>query len=146
MFARTQAAQTSPPVLAGQTRVYFEEVAPIITKACSGCHVGFQNDALLWSRVFADQEQLDFPWLKKMGNAFNNTTWLPRPYYSGLVARYADWSMLVWVMQGKRSDGFANEEYADDQDYPTGHPRVPTTANEIKKVVDFIQLGAPTGC
>lgn len=141
-FAKTLAYNTTPALLSNQARVTFSEVAPIITKACSSCHAGFQNDSLLWSRVFADQSQLDFPWMKKMKN-YNGGFDLPRPYYSGLVARYADWSMLYWVMTGNRTDGYTNADFADDQDYPTGHPVVNLTPTEVKKVVDYIQLGAP---
>jgi hypothetical protein len=141
-FARTLAAGTSPALLNGKVIEPWPAVAAAITKACGGCHAGFQNDSTLWSRVFADQEQLDFPWMTRMKNS-NGGSALPRPYFSGLVARYPDWSMLYWVMAGKRTDGYTNAEFADDQDYPTGHPAVPVTAAEIATVVRYIQQGAP---
>lgn len=141
-FSRTLAASTNPARVAGTARVSFKEVAPIITKACAGCHAGFQNDNLLWNRVVADQKQTDFPWMTRMKN-FNGGYDLPRPYFSSLVARYADWSMLYWVMAGKRTDGYTNADFANDQDYPAGHPVVAVTPAEVKKVVDYIQLGAP---
>jgi hypothetical protein len=141
-FLRTMAASTDPPLRNGKKRVTFAEVQPILTQACSGCHTGFEGDSLLWSRVFADQEQLDFPWMKRMKNS-NGGYELPRPYFSGLVARYADWSMLYWVLVGKRTDGYTNADFADDQDFPTGHPVIGIAPADVKKVVDYIQLGAP---
>lgn len=142
LFSRTMAAATNPPLVNWKRRITFADVQPILTRACSGCHAGFEGDPLLWSRVFADQEQLDFPWMTRMKNLNGNYV-LPRPYFSGLVARYADWSMLYWVMAGKRTDGYTNADFADDQDYPTGHPAVNVTPAEIKTVVGYIQLGAP---
>lgn len=141
----SMAAATNPALLNARNGVFINTVGPIITKACAGCHAGFQGDTLLWSRVFADQQQLDFPWMKKMTDR-NGSYALPRPYWSGLMGRYARQSLWVWVAEGKRLDGYRNEDYADDQDYPTGHPAVPVTPADIKKVVDYMQLGAPRGC
>lgn len=141
-FAKTLAAATNPPLLDGRERVTFDEVAPVISRACGGCHSGFQNDQLLWSRVFADNEQLDFPWMKRMVN-MNGTYVLPRPYFSGLTARYADWSPMYWYMVGRRTDGYANEDYPDDQDFAVNHPEVDISQSEISLFVKYLQLGAP---
>ncbi len=157
VFAGKQAAATMPSLTVPPVPVTFANVAPILTKACAGCHTGFENDALLWSRVFADQEQLDFPWMTKMlsangADAFaqNPATcvsapWvcytLPRPYWTGLAGRYTRQSMLVWVLEGLRSDGYTNTDSATDQDFPANHPPVPVTPAEVKTVVDFIQTG-----
>jgi hypothetical protein len=129
-------------LLASTERVTFDQVAPIITGACSGCHEGFQNDELLWSRVFADAEQLDFPWMKRMTN-MNGTYTLPRPYFSGLTARYADWSPLYWYMVGRRTDGYTNSDHPDDQDYAVNHPAVDISQAEINSFVKYLQLGSP---
>ena len=141
-FSKTIAAGTSPPLLDGHKVVGMAQVGPIIEKACANCHEGFQNDSLLWSRVFSDMEQLDFPFMVKM-KSMNGNYILPRPYWSGLTGRYARQSMLIWVMEGQRLDGHANSDFTDDQDYPTNHPPVPVTPQEIRTVVDYIQTGAP---
>lgn len=141
-FAGKQAASTNPPLLHDDFMPKWSVVADAISHACSGCHEGFQNDALLWSRVFADQEQLDFPWMKQMLNN-NNQTAVPRPYWSGLTGRYARQSMLVWILYGARLDGHTNADSTTDQDYPTGHPAVNITSDSRKKVVRYIQIGAP---
>lgn len=165
VFAKTKAAALPPPpLLASHAIVSMEQVGPIIEKACSGCHEGFKNDPLLWSRVFADQGQVDFPWMKKMKSANGaaeapatclTQPWrcydLPRPYWSGLTGRYARQSMLIWVMSGNRLDGYVNSDFADDQDYPEAffdgvykpHPAAPVTPQEIRTVVDYMQQGAP---
>jgi hypothetical protein len=142
VFAKTQAAGTTPALIDGHKVVSIQQVGPILEKACSGCHEGFQNDSLIWSRVFADQEQIDFPFMKQMLN-MNKQPLVPRPYWTGLTGRYARQSMLVWVMEGQRLDGWQNTDFADDQDYPTNHPPVSVTPQEIRTVVDFIQQGAP---
>jgi Hydrazine synthase alpha subunit middle domain len=142
LFARTQASTTNPALPVTPPNVTFADIAPVITRACSGCHEGFQNDDLLWSRVFADQEQLDYPWMTQMFN-HNGQATVPRPYWTGLTGRYARQSMLIWVMEGKRIDGRKNEDATDDQDYPTGHPRVPVSSDGKTRVVEYIQLGAP---
>lgn len=133
---------TNPPLINGRQIVAFSQVAPIITKACAGCHEGFQNDSLLWSRVFADQEQLDFPWMKRHLN-HNGTYALPRPYFSGLAARYWRWSMLGWIVDGSRLDGFANAQFSDDQDFPVGHPAIQITPEERNTLLMYLQQGAP---
>ncbi len=143
-FATTAAANTTPPLLSLTERVTFAQVAPIISKACSGCHKGFDNDLLLWSRVFADQEQLDFPWTKRMKN-LNGQYWLPRPYFSPWFARYLDWSPWYWYAVGRRTDGYTNEAHPDDVDFHAPHPTVPITPDELSLVVKYVQLGAP-GC
>ena len=145
IFAKTQAASTTPALINGHEEATFADVASVVNKRCSACHSGFENDALLQSRVFQDQEQLDFPWMKPMKN-MNGQPLVPRPYWTGLTGRYARQSMLVWVMQGKRLDGYQNGDYSDDQDYPANHPAVNATPEEVKKVVDYIQIGAPVGC
>jgi Hydrazine synthase alpha subunit middle domain len=174
LFATTNAAKLAAnaiPFLNGLAtdaakRVTWPEVAVIISSPnrCAGCHGGFQNDALLWSRVAADQEQLDFltapnPFQKKLTLS---GYFLPRPYFSRLVARHPRWSPLYWGCVNKRNDGYTNASFNDeittdpydnnDIDFhePAGGHLAAVravgkepTAAECKKIAEWIQLGAP---
>ena len=145
LFAYTQSANTSPPLSDNKIKVSFEtDVMPILANRCSNCHVGFESDSLLWSRVAADQEQLDFLGEFPRQIGANNTFMLPRPYFSRLVARHPRWSPLYWGCINKRNDGYENGSLPDDIDFHpvTGHASGATVA-ECKTIADWIQLGAP---
>ena len=145
LFAYTQSANTFPPLSDNKIKVSFEtDVMPILANRCSNCHAGFESDSLLWSRVAADQEQLDFLSEFPRQISANNTYMLPRPYFSRLVARHPRWSPLYWGCINKRNDGYENGSFPDDIDFHpvTGHASGATAA-ECKTIADWIQLGAP---
>lgn len=119
-FANTLAAKAPASQLTGGREVRWPDVQPIITERCGSCHEGFQNDALLRSRVADDFEQLDFAWLPRHPT-HNGDYRLPRPYFSGLVARFPGWSRLYWACMGERLDGYTNAEYSNDIDFPEDH-------------------------
>lgn len=144
LFSKTLSAKKSPQMSNGKIKVAWSEVASIIENRCSSCHTGFQNDSLLWSRVAADQAQLDFPWLTRKPT-FNGDFMLPRPYFSNLVARHPRWSPLYWACKNRRNDGYTNASFQNDIDFkvPSGGHKSGATAAECKKIADWIQLGAP---
>jgi hypothetical protein len=145
LFAETLAFPKTPALKTAKQKVSFEtQIKPILANRCSTCHAGFQSDSLTWSRVAADQEQLDFPWMTKTKTPNGNYA-LGRPYFSGLVARHPRWSPLYWGCTNVRSDGFVNSTREQDVDFkePVGGHKSGATAAECGLIASWIQLGAP---
>lgn len=127
--------------------IYNCTASPVDCAAQEG-RVSPDGSKIVYSVMFGSLWQHNSTKLKHLGPPINSKLYLydvslPRPYFSGLAARYPDWSMLYWVMAGKRTDGYTNAEFADDQDYPDGHPAVSVTPADVRTVVEFIQQGAP---
>jgi len=143
VFKKTLSYGTTPPLLAGTERVSADEVQVILEKSCGGCHPGFQKEDF-WHRVFYDTNQVEWPWIKNRRVNYNGGTNLWRPNFSPLVSRYADWSPLYWYMEGKRTDGYTNADFTvHDVDYLETHPKIEITEEDKRKVVRYIDLGAP---
>jgi hypothetical protein len=140
-FAKTLAAKKPPAETTQEPNASWSAVKKILERKCSTCHEGFTDDGLLWSRLTADYEQLDWDWVKKVPVP-NKDGKILRPCFSPFVCRYARWSPLYWVAIGERTDGYTNDTFPDDFDYPVGHPKV-LWKWEQRKVATWIGMGAP---
>jgi hypothetical protein len=144
-FANTLAAKRAPAVGKAHPLPKFAQVQPIITRSCGGCHTGFENDALLYSRVVWDAQQRDFkPWLSitpVMPGVHDNTLW--RPLTSRFVSKFALESPLYWYANNKRMDGRTNATFNWDIDYKTGHPDTGISNTERTLLKDWLDNGAP---
>ncbi len=144
-FATTLAASTTPAAGAVHDLPKFAQLQPVLTRSCGGCHTGFENDPLLYSRVVWDTQQLDFkPWLPvhpPMPGVSNNTLW--RPLTSRFVSKFALESPLYWYANNARMDGRTNATFNWDIDYKTGHPDTGISATERVLLKDWLDTGAP---
>lgn len=145
-FKSTMAA-TAPPATGVKTPLpKFKDVQPILTGTCGTCHTGFENDALMYSRVVWDVQQKEpsFAWMTfapaMPGVAGGRTLW--RPLTSRLVSKFALESPLYWYAVNKRTDGRLNSDRAWDIDYKTGHPDSGVTAEQQKTLRDWLDNGA----
>ena len=143
-FASTQAADVETPLTKRKAPVKFDKIRPILVSRCGGCHVGFNDDGLLYSRIVYDYEQIDFPWLtRKVGQTGRASTPynLARPYTSWWVSKFALESPLYWYARNKRTDGLANSDYGDDIDYRAPH-NSNVTYSEARLIGRWIDQGA----
>lgn len=144
-FANTIAATRTPTAGKAHDLPKFAQVQPIITRSCGGCHTGFGNDDLLYSRVVWDTRQRDFkPWLPiipVMPGVGDNALW--RPLTSRFVSKFALESPLYWYANNKRMDGRTNATFDWDIDYKANHPDTGISAQERVLLKDWLDNGAP---
>jgi len=144
-FATTLAASITPAAGTVHDLPKIAQIQPMLTRSCGGCHTGFENDSLLYSRVVWDTQQLDFkPWLSitpAMPGVSNNTLW--RPLTSRFVSKFALESPLYWYANNRRMDGRTNATFNWDIDYKTGHPDTGIAAEERVLLKDWLDNGAP---
>jgi len=144
-FANTLAAASTPKAGTVHSLPKFVQVQPIITRSCGGCHTGFENDDLLYSRVVWDTQQRDFkPWLPitpATPGVRDNTLW--RPLTSRFVSKFALESPLYWYAHNKRMDGRTNAAFNWDIDYQAEHPDTGISAEERGLLKDWLDNGAP---
>jgi hypothetical protein len=146
-FYFTKASKVEPQLAKRKVPVTFERIGPILENRCGGCHEGFENDELLYSRIVYDYEQIDFPWLKrKVGQTGEAATpyYLARPHTSWWLSKFALESPLYWYASNKRTDGRTNAADKDDIDYLTTH-RSGVTKAEARLIGQWIDQGAQNG-
>lgn len=144
-FASTLAAKSAPKAGVPHDLPKFAQVQPIITRSCGGCHSGFENDELLYSRIVWDTQQRDFkPWLSVIPatpGVRDNSLW--RPLTSRFVSKFALESPLYWYANNKRMDGRTNDTFDWDIDYTPGHPDSGISKEERVILRDWLDHGAP---
>lgn len=144
-FASTLAANSTPRAGTVRDLPKFSQVQPIITRSCGGCHTGFANDELLYSRIVWDTQQRDFKdWLPITPAApgvADNMLW--RPLTSRFVSKFALESPLYWYANNKRMDGRTNATFNWDIDYKNGHPDTGISKQERELLRDWLDNGAP---
>ena len=143
-FSLTQASKVEPQLAERKAPVTFKSIGPILENRCGGCHEGFENDELLYSRIVYDFEQIDFPWLsRKVGQTGDEATPynLARPHTSSWSSKFALESPLYWYARNARTDGKTNNSDADDIDYLTTHESGVTKV-EANIIGRWIDLGA----
>jgi hypothetical protein len=143
-FAKTAAASRTPTAGKAHDLPKFAQVQPIITRSCGGCHTGFENVDLLYSRIVWDTRQRDFkPWLPitpATPGVNDNALW--RPLTSRFVSKFALESPLYWYANNKRMDGRTNATFNWDIDYKAGHPDTGISAQERVLLKDWLDNGA----
>jgi hypothetical protein len=144
-FANTIGATRTPKAGTIHSLPKFAQVQPMITRSCGGCHTGFENDDLLYSRVVWDTKQRDFkPWLPitpPTPGVAGNTLW--RPLTSRFVSKFALESPLYWYANNKTMDGRTNATFNWDIDYKAGHPDTGISVEEKVLLKDWLDTGAP---
>lgn len=143
-FASTLAAEVETPLVKRKAPVKFDRIRPILVSRCGGCHTGFEDDALLYSRIVYDFEQTDFPWLtRKVGQTDRASTPynLARPYTSWWASKFALESPLYWYAKNERTDGQSNTDFNDDIDFIGPHNST-VTKSEARLIGRWIDQGS----
>jgi hypothetical protein len=97
------------------------------------------EDALLYSKLTQDYEQIDWPWMTPKAGPRGDFR-LARPYTSKWVAKFARDSLLYWKCIGERADGRTDAMYSNDIDFGPDHPTT-ASAQECQRLGRWIDTG-----
>jgi len=130
------------PMLESEPVPTWSDVKPVMEEHCTGCHEVFGDYQKLTNDKFQDHA-LSVAYFNDSPNERRNRG-LQRPATSRYVnSMFARESMLYWVVMGSRQDGRADDQYADDLDYPADHPDVSVPEAQQRLVAEWIDGGYP---